>query len=161
MCMKARFSRASNVLSRVLRCMLSFSYLSNVSLLMHVERTSSNQCPFLYRLKEKNNYGVWQIPWQTGINGLNINIHCLVPGQWRLLNDSDNKSSMSCLCYGKRSNMPSGLRDATEISSALELPCERSIFDWWSLDPSDSTGVMNTIIMQITINQNSSEIGAA
>lgn len=57
--------------------------------------------------------------------------------------------------------MPSGLRDANEISSVLELPCERSIFDWWSLDPSDSTGVMNTIIMQITINQNSSEIGAA
>lgn len=49
-----------------------------------------------------------------------INIHCLVPAQSRLLNDSDNKNSMSCLCYGQR-NIPSGLRDVDVIS--FELDC--------------------------------------
>lgn len=92
-----------------------------------------------------------------------INIHCLVPERSRLLNDSDNKNSMSCLCYGKRSNMPpvSTWRGCNQFCAWV--PRQRSVFDKRSLDPSDSIGswTLSLCKLQSITVQNSSKIGAA
>lgn len=100
------FERTNNASFRVQLYLLCCSYLSNVLLFTHVERMSSNQCPFLYRLKCTLGFDKWA----------GIDIYCLVPEHSRLQNDSNNKNSMLWLCYGKRSNIPSSWCDMVIIS---------------------------------------------
>lgn len=119
MCMKEWFSRAQIMHCFGCHCA---AYLSQVLLFMHVERMSSNQCPFFTVWKKKKHLGLTHTMTNRDKRA-HINIHCLVPEQLRLLNDSDNKNSMSCLCYGERSNGSSGLRDMGIISFVLD--CHR------------------------------------
>lgn len=107
-----------------------------------------SQCSSMWRgcpsysvlsLPTKKHTWVWHIPWQTGINGLTSIFTALCP-ESGLLNDSDNKNSMSCLCYGKRSTilLPPTWYGCNQLCAWLHK--RRSGFDKRSLDPSDSAG---------------------
>lgn len=52
----------------------------------------------LWHLRQRS---LWHTSWQTRIKWL----ASIFTEQWRLLNDSDNKNSMSCLWYGKRNSI--------------------------------------------------------
>lgn len=112
------FKSTNNALFRVPLCCLFI-----IGLAVHACGEDVLQpMSFLYSLEKKKHLGLTHTMTNRDKRA-HINIHCLVPEQLRLLNDSDNKNSMSCLCYGERSNGSSGLRDMGIISFVLD--CHR------------------------------------
>lgn len=142
----------SRALFRVPLYPLRCSYLSNASLFKHVERTSSNKCPFFHRLKTL--LGLTRSMTNRDKRP-HINIHRFVPEQSRLLNDSDNKNSMSCLCYEKEAYhyFRSTVRDMDIMGFVLDCHGEEICF-WQEITGSFwQLWVTNTIIMQINCSQ--------
>lgn len=151
MCTKAWFSRA-----QITHC-LSCHYTRCAVLIYQTSRCSRmwRGCPptdvLFFTSSQKNTHLGLTHATTNRDKRAHINIRCLVPEQLRLLNDSDNKSSMSCLCYGKRSNIPTGLRDMGVISFVHD--CSGRDLLWQGVSGSFwQRGVMHTIIMQTAIN---------